>query len=128
MNVSKGPMISAIVFDFGGVLMRTADPIGRQEWEARLNLHPGELERVVHGSSFARQAQAGIITAEDFWPRVAETPGIPESEITVFRHDFFRVGPLDFAVNAPLGHLRQKGHKGGPLGRGTPVLHIERAP
>src|SRR5258708_29483399 len=100
MNVSKGPMISAIVFDFGGVLMRTADPIGRREWEPRLNLHPGELERVVHGSSFATQAQAEIITAEDYSQRVPETLGIPESKIPVLRHDVFRVVRLDLALIA----------------------------
>src|SRR5258708_10165949 len=105
MNVSKGPMISAIVFDFGGVLMRTADAIGRREWEARLNLHAGELERVVHGSSFAAQAQAGIITAEDYWRRVAETLGLPESEIPDLRNDFFRDDQLDLALITLLDNL-----------------------
>src|SRR5258707_13258332 len=100
MNVSKGPMINAIVFDFGGVLIRTVEPIGRKEWEARLNLHPGELERVVHGSSVAAQAQAGIITAEDYWHWVAETLGIQESEIPVLRHDFFRDDRLDLDLIA----------------------------
>ena len=32
-------MIQAIVFDFGGVLMRTEDHAGRRQWEARLGPH-----------------------------------------------------------------------------------------
>ncbi len=118
-------MISAIVFDFGGVLMRTADPIGRREWEARLNLHPGELERVVHGSSFATQAQAGIITAEHYWQRVAETLGIPESEIPVLRHDFFRDDRLDLALIALIDNLHKKGYKVGLLSNDTTLLELK---
>jgi hypothetical protein len=50
-------LIRAIIFDFGGVLMRTGDPAGRCEWEARLGLASSELERVVHGSALTKGSQ-----------------------------------------------------------------------
>lgn len=36
--------IRALLFDLGGVLLRTQDHGPREAWERRLGLQPGELE------------------------------------------------------------------------------------
>src|SRR5258708_19188094 len=118
-------MINAIVLDVGGVLMRTGDPVGRREWEARLNLRPGELERVVHGSSLTTQAQVGAISPEHYWQRVAETIGLPESDIPVLQHDYFRDDKLDSDLIALIDTLRKKGYKLGLLSNDTTLLEAK---
>ena len=40
-------MIRAIIFDYGGVLMRTVNPVPRRELEQRLGLSSGEVDKVV---------------------------------------------------------------------------------
>ena len=42
--------IRAVLFDVGGVLVRTFDHSGRQQWEARLGLPPGGAEALVLNS------------------------------------------------------------------------------
>ena len=115
-------MIDTIVFDFGGVLMKTGEPFGRREWEARLNLRPGELERVVHGSHLAAQAQAGTVTLDHFWQDVAATLGIPADQIPTFRADFFRDDRLDLDLMLLIDSLHKQGYKVGLLSNDSTLL------
>lgn len=60
-------MIQAVIFDIGGVLVRTMDYSGRRHWEQRLGLSPGELETIVFDSEMGVKAQSGLITDADLW-------------------------------------------------------------
>src|SRR5690349_1663925 len=88
-------MIKAVVFDFGGVLMRTSDPAGRREWEARLGLPAGGLERVVHGSDHWIEAQHGRLTPDAYWQWVADRLKMSAADIPQLRTDYFRDDHLD---------------------------------
>jgi putative hydrolase of the HAD superfamily len=66
-------MIQAVIFDIGGVLVRTTDDSGRRAWEQRLGLSQGELEAVVFESEMGTKAQSGEITDEALWQWVGET-------------------------------------------------------
>jgi epoxide hydrolase-like predicted phosphatase len=66
-------MIQAIIFDIGGVLVRTTDYSGRRMWEHRLGLAQGELEALVFESEMGTKAQSGQITDEALWQWIAET-------------------------------------------------------
>ena len=55
-------MIRAVIFDWGGVLMRTVDASPRLAWDARLGLAPGSVNRLVFESSAWRRAQLGQIS------------------------------------------------------------------
>lgn len=106
-------MIKAIIFDFGGVLMRTADAAGRREWEARLGLAAGELEQIVHGSDLWMQAQRGQVSPEEYWQGVARI--LKVSDIQALRHDYFRDDHLDLDLMALIAGLRRQGYKVGLL-------------
>src|SRR5258707_15741299 len=108
--------IKAVVFDFGGVLMRTAEATGRREWEARLGLPAGELERVVHGSDLWLEAQHGQLSPDDYWQGVARILNISNSsDIPALRRDYFRDDHLDPDLMALIAALRQQGYKVGLL-------------
>jgi hypothetical protein len=40
-------MIRAIIFDIGGLLMRTVNPVPRRELEQRFGLQPGGVSKLV---------------------------------------------------------------------------------
>ena len=65
-------MIQAVIFDFGGVFMKTSDYQPRHRWDERLGLPHGSVERVVHGSESWRAAQKGQLSMEAYWQDVAQ--------------------------------------------------------
>lgn len=71
-------MIQAVIFDIGGVLVRTTDYSGRRAWEQRLGLGQGELEAIVFESEMGTKAQSGAITDAALWQWVSETLGLKE--------------------------------------------------
>ncbi len=43
-------MGKAVIFDWGGVIIRTHDRSGRDEWDSKLKLPEWRVEHVIHGS------------------------------------------------------------------------------
>ncbi|MCB0157732.1 MAG: hypothetical protein KDD83_06345, partial [Caldilineaceae bacterium] len=60
-------MIRALIFDVGGVLVRTDDPAPRRRAEQRFGLGPGRAEFLVFNSEMGRQAQHGQMSAAELW-------------------------------------------------------------
>ncbi len=88
-------MLKAVIFDWGGVLMRTVDASGRRKWEQKLGLPQYTVDRVVHGSRSWKQAQSGAITDEEYWADVARQLGLDEAALQEFRRDYFSGDQLD---------------------------------
>ena len=88
-------MLKAVIFDWGGVLMRTVDASGRRKWERKLALPLYAVDQVVHGGRSWKQAQSGFITDADYWADVAAQLGLDEAELAEFRRDFFGGDRLD---------------------------------
>lgn len=103
-------MIKAVIFDFGGVIMRTEDYGPRRAWDERLNLEPGTVERAVHGSDLWVQAQLGRITADRYWRGVAELVYMRDlSQIDQLRADYFSGDYLNHRVISVIHDLRAHG-------------------
>jgi epoxide hydrolase-like predicted phosphatase len=98
-------MIKAVIFDVGGVLLRTTDHRYRQEWEARLGLQPGELEALVLNSDVGQQAQRGEISDEGLWEWVDKRLALG-SRLEEFRHDFWAGDELDSGLVTYIRDLR----------------------
>lgn len=88
-------MLKAVVFDWGGVLMRTVDASGRRKWERKLGLPLHAVDRVVHGSRSWKQAQSGVITDSAYWADVAAQLGLEDVALAEFRRDYFGGDRLD---------------------------------
>jgi putative hydrolase of the HAD superfamily len=87
--------IKAVIFDFGGVLLRTEDPGGRREWEKRLGLQTGELDRIVFGSDTTDRSMVGLATQDDVWQRVAARLDLDDETLQELRRDFWSGDRLD---------------------------------
>lgn len=116
-NTSTGKR--AVVFDFGGVLMRTVDYGPRHAWDRRLGLPAGSVEQAVHGSAAWRAAQLGHIAPAVYWAAVAGELGLDEAAAADLRRDFFSGDQLDADLIALINELRGGGHTVGLLSNET---------
>lgn len=94
MNPTHNTPIEAIIFDVGGVLIRTIDHSGRRKWEESLGLPIGEAEYVVLNSEMGHRAQRGEITDDQLWQWVGEHLDLGEN-LESFRQDFWHGDVLD---------------------------------
>ena len=99
--------IRAILFDVGGVLVRTFDLSGRQAWEQRLGLPPGGAEAVVLNSEMGHRAQRGEIGNETLWVWVGQRLALGD-ELAAFRDDFWRGDRVDESLVALIRRLRPR--------------------
>lgn len=60
-------MIEGVIFDMGGVLLRTVNPLPREKMAERFGTTCKELERVVFLSESSLRSEVGEISAEDHW-------------------------------------------------------------
>ncbi len=115
-------MIRAVIWDWGGVLMRTMDVRPRMAWERRLRLHPGGLVDVVFESSAWDRAQRGEASVDDVWAEVADRLGIGETEIAALQRDFWAGDRLDEELVRLIRELRQAGIRNGLLSNHIPEI------
>lgn len=102
------PLIKAVIFDMGGVLVRTTNPAPRATAEARLGLAPGGAEALVLNSPMGKQAQVGALTTDALWAWVQAELGLTDTALTGFRHEFWAGDELDEALVAYLRGLRPR--------------------
>jgi epoxide hydrolase-like predicted phosphatase len=103
--------VQAVIFDYGGVLMRTANPAPRRELEQRFGLPPGGAARLVFGSPRWDEAQLGRIDSAQFWADVGRRLALDAGELAEFRRAFWAGDRLDEELVALIRHLRDAGYR-----------------
>jgi epoxide hydrolase-like predicted phosphatase len=104
-------MIKALIFDFGGVIMRTEDHRPRHAWDERLGLPIGSVERAVHHSDLWIRAQLGRVTEQAYWNGVAEMLYMSRDLIPELRRDYFSGDRLNYRLLDLIQDLREDGHQ-----------------
>lgn len=98
--------IKAVIWDLGGVIVRTHDRSGRARWEQRLGLNPGKLDEMVFRSEVAGQAYEGKARIEDVWRAVGDRLGVPEDERRALERDFWSGDRVDYELVEYIRSLR----------------------
>ncbi|MFW5713202.1 MAG: HAD-IA family hydrolase [Brevefilum sp.] len=88
-------MIHAIVFDIGGVLLKTEDRTFRQNLADRYGLKPADMERIVFDSQTARASTLGQEPEAAVWQNVAAKLQLSPEAIEGFRNIFFDGDQVD---------------------------------
>lgn len=96
--MEKNANIRAIIFDMGGVLMRTEDAQPRLELAKRFGMTRQELENAVFNHPAAQQAERGLLAIEEAWKAIAQSMGLPTAEVPAFRKQFFGGDRVDFTL------------------------------
>ncbi|HET6445613.1 MAG TPA: HAD family phosphatase [candidate division Zixibacteria bacterium] len=91
----KSEMIKSVIFDVGGVLVRSGDRKGRTKWEQRLGLNEWESEEIIFNSEMGRKAQLGEISDETLWEWAASQFDLSPEEFEQFREDFWADNAVD---------------------------------
>lgn len=100
--------IRAVLFDMGGVIVRTEFQAPRQHLAERLGMEYDDLVKIVFDSDSGYKASIGEITVEDHWSSVIKRLRRPESEMEAIRHEFFAGDIIDRTLVDFLRSLRGK--------------------
>jgi epoxide hydrolase-like predicted phosphatase len=98
--------IRAVIFDLGGVLVRTEDQTPRRELAERLGITRQEMYYLVFDSPSARQASLGEITAEEHMEAMRLTLGVPARDFSTVPGAFWSGDRLDMGLVDYLRSLR----------------------
>lgn len=104
MRASSG--IKAIIFDMGGVLLRTEDQSPRQRLSEQYGLTQEELMELVFDSEAANRSTVGELEEEEIWQYVRDYLDIGKDELEVFRRTFWEGDRMDFQLLDFLRSLR----------------------
>jgi len=87
--------IQAVIFDVGGVFIRTEGRTARRKWEARLGLPEMELGRAIFGSEISARLAIGQATEPEVWRHVATQFGLNEEQMRELERDYWSDDWLD---------------------------------
>jgi len=120
--MTKTP-IQAVIFDLGGVLVRTVDLAPRQALASRWGLDAAQLEEIVYAGESGQRTQRGERSLEAHWAAVAACLGLPIEEMPAFRDAFWGGDILDTALVDTLRALRRR-VRTGLLSNNFPDLRV----
>ena len=99
-------MIKAVIFDVGGVLIRTADHSSRRAWERRLGLAEWESEQIVFDSEMGQMAQRGEIETAELWSWIGRHLNLDDPTLQAFQAGFWAGDVLDTELVTFIRQLR----------------------
>ncbi len=100
--------IKAIIWDMGGVLLRTENLQPRLNLAKKLGVTYSMLNELVFSSPTSLQAEAGQIPRSAHWQTVAQTLNLHDSEIEDFFKEWFSGDHCDYALVGYIQQLRLK--------------------
>jgi epoxide hydrolase-like predicted phosphatase len=106
--MSNVDTIEAVIFDVGGVLVRTLDRGPREAWEKRLGLERGEADSIVFGGEMGTKAQRGEISEEELWRWIGRHLDLSPRHLAAFRRDFWAGDVLDDSLIELIRSLRPR--------------------
>ncbi len=103
--------IKAVIFDLGGVILRTEYQAPRQHLAESFGMDYDDIDKVVFGggpNGSAARASVGEITEEQHWQNVMKTLKLPVSEIERVRDEFFAGDVIDHEIVEFLRSIKLK--------------------
>jgi epoxide hydrolase-like predicted phosphatase len=100
--------IRAVIFDLGGVLLRSEDPTPRRLLAERLGLPLEQIYYHVFDSLSAQQATVGKISVSSHWETVRQSLGLSTEEFPSAVEAFWAGDRLDMALVDAIRALRPR--------------------
>ena len=113
--------IQAIIWDFGGVIVRTEDRSARSEWERQLGLSEFELDRIVFSGEIGLKASLGQANARAVWESVGQQLQLDETALHSLCRAFWEGDRVDRKLLNFIRDLRPD-HRTGLLSNAWPEL------
>ena len=122
--------IQAIIWDMGGVLLRTENRQPRNELAQSVDISYKELDQLVFASASALQAEIGAIEDKEHWQNVASVLSLSSTDLPQFIENFWSGDELDLQLLGWISSLRNQ-HKIGLLSnawKGTRATLLTKYP
>jgi FMN phosphatase YigB (HAD superfamily) len=87
--------IKVILFDMGGVLIKTTDRQSRTKLANQFNMTYEQMDALVYGTESAKKATLGEISETDHFQFVLDQLGVPDYGIDRFQREFWGGDTLD---------------------------------
>lgn len=100
--------VRAVVFDVGGVLLRTDDHGPRRRLAESMGLTEAQLHDAVFESPLARSATLGTVREEALWADVARRFSLDATQMAAFQAGFWGGDVFDTDFMAWIGALRPR--------------------
>jgi glucose-1-phosphatase len=100
--------IRAVIWDLGGVLLRTEDLSARQALADRMGKPRAELENLVFDGHSGDRAQLGEISVDEHWENIRRTLGLDAAGISEFQRQFWEGDQLDVELVDTIRSLRSR--------------------
>lgn len=100
--------IKAVIFDMGGVILRSEDETPRDILAESLGISHAELIKQVFGAESARRATVGEISQTEHWQSVADHFGLDAEALLDFQNQFWAGDRADRDLLDFIDHLRPK--------------------
>lgn len=100
--------VRAVVFDVGGVLLRTDDHGPRRRLAETMGLTEAQLHDAVFESPLARSATLGTVREEALWADVARRFNLDVTQMAAFQAGFWGGDVFDTDFMAWIGALRPR--------------------
>jgi epoxide hydrolase-like predicted phosphatase len=90
--------IRAVIWDMGGVLLRTENYTSREKLARRLNLSRNDLEELVFWGESGRLAQLGEITIDQHWENLRRKFDLSHQSMVDFKEEFWGGDQVDMEL------------------------------
>jgi glucose-1-phosphatase len=107
LNREKTNKIKAVIFDMGGVLLRTEDQTPREQLAAKYGLSPAELYRRVFDTEVSWQGTLGKVSDRDVWQSIGKDFQLTQAELDAFEEAFWKGDILDRDLIVFIDQLRK---------------------
>jgi epoxide hydrolase-like predicted phosphatase len=101
-------LFKAIIFDMGGVFLRTASLTGRRKLARQYGKTIDELSDLVFFSPMSIASEKGELSREEFWKQLLPFIGAAEGAQGSFEMDFFSGDVVDVELEHFVGALRPR--------------------
>ncbi len=100
--------IRAVIFDFGGVLIRPVDDRPRLELASRLGVPLARIDQLVFYSDTAQKASRGEITVSKHWEAVRQALGITLEDMPKFLDQYWSADEVNWGLLEFIRSLRPR--------------------
>ncbi len=103
---SSRPPVRALLFDLGGVILRTDDAYPRQQLAERLGYSRAELETLVFNHPAWLRAEVGLATPDEVVAALGEALRFSVEQTHSFLTEFFAGDQVDFTLVSAIQAMR----------------------
>jgi glucose-1-phosphatase len=90
--------IRAVIWDIGGVIVRTEDRAPRTALGQELGMSYAEIDQLVFGCESAKLASLGKMDEQEHWRRVCDTLSLPQAESPRLQARFWEGDQVDYEL------------------------------